>query len=142
MVHATVRMVIPANERGEVLEILRSIAERTRLEQGCIGCDVYQAAEEDLAILVEELWKSEEDLERHLRSEEYRKLLLVVEMALEREDAVQLEVELPFVDVQKAVRLAGRHVGALHAHGLLEQIVDAVLKLDPVLRPAHASAAA
>jgi quinol monooxygenase YgiN len=83
MVHATVRMVIPANERGEVLEILRSIAERTRLEQGCIGCDVYQAAEEDLAILVEELWKSEEDLERHLRSEEYRKLLLVVEMALE-----------------------------------------------------------
>ena len=83
MVHASVRMVIPAKDQGEVLEILRSIAERTRLEQGCIGSHVYQAAEEELAIMVEELWKSEEDLERHLRSEEYRKLLLVVEMALE-----------------------------------------------------------
>jgi quinol monooxygenase YgiN len=83
MVHATIRMVIAAKEQGEVLQILRSIAERTRLEQGCIGCHVYQAAEEELAIMIEELWKSEEDLERHLRSEEYRKLLLLVEMALQ-----------------------------------------------------------
>ena len=82
MVHATVRMVIPAKEQDGVLAILRSIGERTRLEQGCIGYHVYQAAEEELAIMVEEFWKTEEDLERHLRSDEYQKMLLLVEMAL------------------------------------------------------------
>jgi len=83
MVHATVRMVIPAKEEGEVLRMLRSIAERTRMEEGCMGCFVYQSAEGESTIMVEEFWKSEEDLERHLRSEDYQKVLLVVEMAVE-----------------------------------------------------------
>ena len=33
--------------------------------------------------MIEEVWKTQEDLDRHLRSEDYRHLLLVTEMALE-----------------------------------------------------------
>ena len=33
---------------------------------------------------LEEMWRSEEELERHLRSDEYRKVLLVLEMALKQ----------------------------------------------------------
>jgi quinol monooxygenase YgiN len=33
--------------------------------------------------MLEELWTSGEDVQRHLRSEKYRKILLVVEMAEE-----------------------------------------------------------
>jgi len=32
--------------------------------------------------MVEEIWRSEEDLKHHLRSEEYRNVLMVMEMAL------------------------------------------------------------
>jgi len=32
--------------------------------------------------MIEEMWQDEEALKRHLRSEEYRNLLLVLEMAL------------------------------------------------------------
>ena len=83
MVHATIRMLIPPKRRGEVMEILSSLAERSRFEAGCIGTRVYQDVEVEPAILIEQLWKSGEDLERYLRSEEYRKVLLVVEMAVE-----------------------------------------------------------
>ena len=39
--------------------------------------------EDERAIMIEELWASDEDLQRHLRSDKYHKVLLVVEMALE-----------------------------------------------------------
>ena len=83
MVHATIRMLIPPKRRGEVIKILNSLAERSRFEAGCIGTRVYRDVEVEPAILIEQLWKSGEDLERYLRSEEYRKVLLVVEMAVE-----------------------------------------------------------
>ena len=83
MVHATIRMLIPPKRRREVIEILSSLAERSRFEAGCIGTRVCQDVEVESAILIDQLWKSGEDLERYLRSEEYRKMLLVVEMALE-----------------------------------------------------------
>jgi len=83
MIHATIRMLIPSKKRGEVMGILSSVAERCRFDPGCISCRVYQGVEFEHAVMLEELWRSEEDLERHLRSEEYRKVLLIVEMALE-----------------------------------------------------------
>jgi quinol monooxygenase YgiN len=83
MVHATIRMLIPPKRRGEVMEILTSQAERARVEEGCISNRVYRDVEVEPAILVEQLWKSGEDLERYLGSEEFRKVLLVVEMAVE-----------------------------------------------------------
>ena len=83
MVHATIRMLIPSKRRGEVLEILSSVVERCRFDPGCISCRLYQSVEARDVIMLEEFWRDEEDLERHLRSDEYRRVLLVVEMARE-----------------------------------------------------------
>ena len=81
MVYATIRMDISPEKAKEALEILSSIAERTRVEPGCISCRVYRDVQEEHMIMVEELWRSQEELERHLRSSDYRSVLLVVEMA-------------------------------------------------------------
>ena len=83
MVKATIRMMIPAKRRGGVLEILSSVAERSRFDPGCIACRVYQDVEVEPVIMLEQIWESREVLDRHLRSEEFRKVLLVVEMSLE-----------------------------------------------------------
>jgi len=83
MIHATIRMLIPPKRSGEVIEILSSMAERSRFEPACIDCRVYQDVEVESAILIEQLWKSGEELECYLRSEEFRKVLLIVEMAVE-----------------------------------------------------------
>jgi len=76
-------MLIPFEKQSEALEILGSMTEQIQFESGCISCRVYRGVEDVRAIMLEELWMSDKDLQRHLRSEKYRKVLLVVEMAVE-----------------------------------------------------------
>ena len=84
MIRSTIRMLIPLNKQSEALEILEMVKVRTQFEPGCISTRLYLGVDEARAIMIEELWTSEEDMSRHLRSEEYRRVLLVVEMAEER----------------------------------------------------------
>ena len=81
MLHAIARMTIPFIKLNEAIEILSSIAQRTRFEAGCVSCYVYQDVDSANALMIEEIWKDENELTRHLRSDEYQKILLVAEMA-------------------------------------------------------------
>jgi len=83
MVRSTIRMLIPLEKQSEALEILGSMTEQTQFEPGCLSCRLYRSVEDARAIMFEELWLSEEDVQRHLRSDKYHKVLLVVEMAVE-----------------------------------------------------------
>lgn len=81
MIHSKVTMVLPGNRLKEATGILGPLAERTKIERGCLGCYLHRDALEENVLIFEESWASEADLERHLRSQEYRQLLLVMEMA-------------------------------------------------------------
>ena len=83
MVLATIRMLLPHQKRGEALKILRSIAEQSRVQPGCLSSRIYGDLEEENVLMIEAMWQDQEALEHHLRSEEYRNLLLVVELAIE-----------------------------------------------------------
>ena len=83
MILATIRMKISPQKRGEALKILKSIVEGNRILPGCLSCRIYEDIEEDNVLMYEEMWKSEAELEQHLRADEYRKVLLVMEMALD-----------------------------------------------------------
>lgn len=83
MMRSTTRMSLPQQKYKEALEILRSIAEQSLVQPGCLSSHLYTDLEEKNTLLMENLWLNWESLERHLRSEEYRNLLLVVEMAIE-----------------------------------------------------------
>lgn len=82
-VHATIRVNISAKKRKEALMILGSMIEQTKLEEGCISCRLYQDVQEEGALMLQERWTSESDLHRHLRSNKFHTVLLVVEMATE-----------------------------------------------------------
>jgi quinol monooxygenase YgiN len=83
MVRSTIRMLIPLKKQSEALEILGSMTEQIQFEPGCMSCRLYRGVEDVRAIMLEELWMSDEDVQHHLRSDKYRKVLLVVEMAAE-----------------------------------------------------------
>jgi quinol monooxygenase YgiN len=83
MILANIRMKISPRKRDEALRILRSTAEENRILPGCLDSRVYKDLQEDNVIMFEELWRSEEELEQHLQSDEYRKVLLIMEMALQ-----------------------------------------------------------
>jgi quinol monooxygenase YgiN len=84
MILATVRMAIPPQKSGEVLKILRSMAEQCRDHPGCLGCHIYEDLEEKNVLVLEEVWRAEEDLDYHLRSGEYLNLLLILEMSVKQ----------------------------------------------------------
>jgi quinol monooxygenase YgiN len=84
MVLASIRMTIPARKFGEALRILRSVAEVSRVQPGCLSCQVYRNGQEDNVLLFEQHWSNEADLERHLRLDEYRQVLMVMEMAIKQ----------------------------------------------------------
>jgi len=84
MVLATIRMRMSAKKFGEALRILRSMAEQSRVQPGCLSSQIYRNGQEDNVLMLEQLWSNEEDLERYLRSDEYRQVLLVLEMAMKQ----------------------------------------------------------
>ena len=83
MIRSAVKMALPADRMEEAMAIIGPMVERTRVERGCSGCELHRDALDGDVLVLEEWWEAEEDLERHLRSEEYRNVLLVMEMALD-----------------------------------------------------------
>lgn len=81
MVRSTISMHIPINRQSEALEILGSTIEQVQFEPGCVSSRLYRGVADGREIMIEELWENDEDMRRHLRSDKYRKVLLVVEMA-------------------------------------------------------------
>jgi quinol monooxygenase YgiN len=84
MVLATIRMKLPVKKVAEALTILRSMAEQSRVQPGCLCSRVYRNGQEDNVLLFEQQWSDEADLERYLRSDDYRQVLLVLEMAVKQ----------------------------------------------------------
>ena len=82
MIQATMRMTIPPQKSGEALKILRSMAGQCRDDPGCLSCHIYGDLQENNVLMFEEVWRTEEDMDLRIRSDEYFKLLLVMEMAL------------------------------------------------------------
>ena len=84
--------MIPPKKRGEILRILRSMGTQYLDESGCLGYDIYQDLQKKNVLVLKQVWDSQEDLDIHLRSNEYRNLLLVLEMALK-----QPEIRFDFI---------------------------------------------
>lgn len=83
MILATVRMTIPSQRRGEVLQVLKSMTGETGIHPGCLSSRLYHDEKEEGVFMVEEVWSSQDELDRHLRSVDYQRMLLVMEMACE-----------------------------------------------------------
>ena len=84
MIRSGIRMLIPSKKSGEVLKIVGSVIELCRNDPGCLSCHIYEDLQEENILMFEQVWKSKEDLDLHLRTDEYRNLLLALELALKQ----------------------------------------------------------
>ena len=84
MVLSTVRMAIPLEKHNDALRILRSIVVQSRNDPGCLSYLIYRDLEDNNVLMLQGNWKSRENLNVHIRSDEYRNLLLVMEMSLKQ----------------------------------------------------------
>ena len=115
MVHATIRMIISPKKPGEALRILRSMAEQCKGHSGCLGCHIYEEAQEDNVLIFEEMWRNEENLAQRLRSEEYLDVLLVMEMALKhpevRFNTVSTSTGIETIEMARSSKDQSGHAG-------------------------------
>ena len=93
MIQATVRIVAPDEKRGEAIEVLLSLKEPTEASKGCLGCRILQDVDDQYALTCVEYWETLEDLEQHIRSERFRRLLPYIDMSVEPP-----EVEFDLID--------------------------------------------
>jgi quinol monooxygenase YgiN len=82
MIHATVTIAAPPGQRDHVLQFLRSLVNPTRAKPGCLLCELYENVEAANSFTLTEEWATQEDFHRRLRSETYRRLLIVMEQSV------------------------------------------------------------
>jgi quinol monooxygenase YgiN len=81
MIHASVTITATPVRRQEVLEVLRSLTSPTRVEPGCLDCRLYEDVSAEGVFTLVDYWATPEEFERHLRTEAYRLLLMVMELS-------------------------------------------------------------
>jgi quinol monooxygenase YgiN len=85
-IHATVTILAREGQREQLVHGLVALAWPTRAKPGCVRCDLYANVESPDTLTYVEEWATWPQFERHLRSEEYRRLLIVMELAAEPPD--------------------------------------------------------
>jgi quinol monooxygenase YgiN len=88
MVRLTVVLHVPSRSTPCIVEALRTLMRTTRLEPGCMACQVWTGmSDEDgqrrTGVHYEERWASERDIEHRVRSQAFTRVLEVLEAAVE-----------------------------------------------------------
>jgi len=81
MVVFTLRLLASPRSRGEIVQALRALIGPTQAERGCVGCRLQQDADDPNLLTFSEEWQEQADLDRHMASGDYHRLLVVMDMA-------------------------------------------------------------
>lgn len=95
----------PRGKRSEFGEALASFTGPVQVQRGCLSCSIFQSWLVQDVLQMETRWNSQEDLARHLQSDIYKKLLLLMELSATPPSLEFLRViELRGLDLVEAVR--------------------------------------
>ena len=83
MIIAILRMTVRPEKTEDLLQIVRGILEPTRVQKGCLSYSLCRDVEDENTFVIIERWSTQEDLERFVRSESYRRLLTAMELLAE-----------------------------------------------------------
>jgi quinol monooxygenase YgiN len=70
-------------KRDELRRALSSLSGPTEAEPGCASCQLYQPLSDPSIVRVESHWKTQGDFYRHIRSDAYKKFLMLMELGCE-----------------------------------------------------------
>ena len=81
MVIVSLKITVAPDMRRDALKTVRPIIGPTRVKPGCISIACYQDPDDpDTLVLLEE-WETQSDLEAHIRSDEYRYTLALMDLS-------------------------------------------------------------
>ena len=71
----------PKGKRQEVSKALVSLSGPMQVQPGCLKCRLLQSWQNPDELVLEANWETAEDLIRHLQSDNYKRLLLLMELS-------------------------------------------------------------
>jgi quinol monooxygenase YgiN len=83
MILTSLSVVVPPARRQEIVAVFSSLLGPVRAEPGCRRCELYEQVGDDQVLSYVEEWETPEQLERHMRSARYERLLAIMEAAAE-----------------------------------------------------------
>jgi quinol monooxygenase YgiN len=105
MVIAIVDIKASLEKREELRRALSSLSGPTEAEAGCTSYQLYQEIPDTCVLRVISRWKAKSDLLRHIQSDTYKRLLLLMELGVEPPTIEFYTVsELRGLDLIKAAR--------------------------------------
>jgi len=81
MLRFRLHMKFASQACAEAATVLRSLAGPVRAESGCLSTQVMMEDGDRCGLIWVEEWNDIEDFERHLRSQSFRQILAVIELA-------------------------------------------------------------
>ena len=115
MITASLKLVLPPKRRAEALRTLRSVQGPSRDRPGCVDCRILRDTQDENVLFYVEEWGSREQLERHIRTDHYRRLLEVAELSKEPP-----EIRFDTVSRREGIELiAAVRTGANSSHRVL-----------------------
>ena len=92
MIIVTLHLKVAPAKRLNVLKTIHSMIGPTSVQSGCLGCNFYSSTQNDDELILIQKWESREKLERHIRSDEFRKILAAMEAVIEPPEITFLTV--------------------------------------------------
>jgi len=80
MIIEMIRMPVPPKKGQELGKALASYIGPIQVQPGCVSCQLTQPWPSQNQFLIEARWDSQESLVGHLRSDIYKRLLLLMEL--------------------------------------------------------------
>ena len=84
MIIAILRMIVRPEKRNDLLETMRGMLEPVRVEKGCLSYRLYEDVEDRNTIVLVEEWETQNDLVRHIRTDNQRRILTLMDLLSEQ----------------------------------------------------------
>jgi quinol monooxygenase YgiN len=112
MVFMTLEIDVTADQRINVLSAFRQLAGPLEVQPGCLACRILADVRNEGLIGLVVVWDGQDNLERHIRSDLFRKVLTLMEASSARPEirfhTVSRTAGLESVE---QIRGAGRRIG-------------------------------
>ncbi|MEN8808765.1 MAG: antibiotic biosynthesis monooxygenase [Desulfobacterales bacterium] len=85
------RINVSPSNKHDALELIRFLSVPTRAKRGCLNSKAYQSIDDATALDIVEEWQSETELDDYIRSSEFKKVFVLMELS-RREPEIQFQM--------------------------------------------------
>lgn len=78
MIKVVAKKLIQEGKVEEVIKLYKELVEASRKEEGCIKYELYEDEKDSRILAVIEEWESKEDLDKHMNSEHFTRLVPMI----------------------------------------------------------------